>query len=86
MGVEFAGFTMYHIKAILHSQSVHVMDSSMLTRYKRYAATIQFSVLIRQEMQLTGCYNGNEMRNATCVETQPSKVPTRVSLMLFPLQ
>ena len=34
------------------------------------AATSQFSILIGQDMQLTGCHNGNEMRNATCVDTQ----------------
>ena len=28
------------------------------------AATSQFSILIGQNMQLTGCHNGNEMRNA----------------------
>ena len=36
------------------------------------AATSQFSLLIGPNMQLTGCHNGNEMRNATCVETQIS--------------
>ena len=36
------------------------------------AATSQFSILIRQNMQLTGCHNGNEMRNATCADTQIS--------------
>ena len=34
------------------------------------AATSQFSLLIGQNMQLTGCHNGNEMRNATCADTQ----------------
>ena len=29
------------------------------------AATSQFSILIGQNMQLTGCHNGNEMRNTT---------------------
>ena len=28
-------------------------------------ATSHFSILIGQNMQLTGCHNGNEMRNAT---------------------
>ena len=36
------------------------------------AATSQFSFLIGQNMQLTGCRNGNEMRNATCAVTQIS--------------
>ena len=37
------------------------------------AATSQFSVLIGQNVELTGCHNGNEMPNATpnatCVDT-----------------
>ena len=36
-------------------------------------------------MQLTGCHNGNEMRNATCVATKTSKIPTQVNLLLFPI-
>ena len=36
------------------------------------AATSQFSILIGQNLQLTGCRNGNEMRNATCADTQIS--------------
>ena len=36
------------------------------------AATSQFSILIGQRMQLTGCHNGNEIRNVTCVDTQIS--------------
>ena len=36
------------------------------------AATSQFSILIGQNMQLTSCHNGNEMRNATCADTQIS--------------
>ena len=36
------------------------------------AATSQFNILIGQNMQLAGCHNGNEMRNATCVDTQIS--------------
>ena len=36
------------------------------------AATSQFSILIGQNMQLTGCHNGNETRNVTCVDTQIS--------------
>ena len=32
------------------------------------AATSQFSILIGQNKQLTGCHNGNEMRNATCAD------------------
>ena len=36
------------------------------------AATSQFSILIGQKMQLTGYHNGNEMRDATCVDTQIS--------------
>ena len=36
------------------------------------AATSQFSILIGQNMQLTGCHNGNEMRNAKCADTQIS--------------
>ena len=34
------------------------------------AATSQFTILIGHNMQLTGCHNGNEMRNATCADTQ----------------
>ena len=36
------------------------------------AGTSQFSILSGQNMQLTGCHNGNEMRNATCVDIQIS--------------
>ena len=36
------------------------------------AATSQFSILIGQKMQLTGCHNDNEMRNAICVDTKIS--------------
>ena len=36
------------------------------------AATSQFSILIGQNMQLTGCHNRNEMRHATCAGTQIS--------------
>ena len=36
------------------------------------AATSQFSILIGQNMQLTGCHNGNEMRNATSADAQIS--------------
>ena len=36
------------------------------------AATSQFSILIGQKMQLTGCRNDNEMRNAICVDTKIS--------------
>ena len=36
------------------------------------AATSQLCILIGQNMQLTGCCNGNEMRNATCADTQIS--------------
>ena len=36
------------------------------------AATSQFSILVGQNMQLTGCHNGDEMRNATCADTQTS--------------
>ena len=35
-------------------------------------------------MQLTGWDNGNWMRNATCVETQTSKVLTQVDLLSIP--
>ena len=50
------------------------------------AATIQNSVVIGQKMQLTGCHDGNEMRNdATCGETKTSKVLTQVNLLLFPI-
>ena len=35
-------------------------------------ATSQFSILIGQNMQLTGCHNGNEMRNVTYAETEIS--------------
>ena len=36
------------------------------------AATSQFSILIGQNMQLTGCHNGNELRNAICVDSKIS--------------
>ena len=36
------------------------------------AATSQFSILIGQNMQLTGYHNGNEMCDATCADTQIS--------------
>ena len=36
------------------------------------AAASQFSILIGQNMQLTGCHNGNEMRNTTYADTQIS--------------
>ena len=36
------------------------------------AATSQYSILIGQNMQLTGCHNGNEMRNAACADTEIS--------------
>ena len=36
------------------------------------AATSKFSILIGQKMQLTGCHNGNEMRNAICVDSKIS--------------
>ena len=45
---------------------VHADLCSLLT------ATSQFNILIGQNMQLTGCHNGNEMRNATCADTQIS--------------
>ena len=37
------------------------------------AATSHFSVIIGQKMQLTGLENANNMRNATCADTQTSK-------------
>ena len=36
------------------------------------AATSQFSILIGQKMQLTGCHNDNEMGSAVCVDTKIS--------------
>ena len=36
------------------------------------AATGQFSILIGQNMQLTGCHNGNEMRHAQTPKFQLS--------------
>ena len=35
----------------------------------------QFSVSIGYKMQLTCCHNDDEIRNATCVDMQTSKVP-----------
>ena len=35
-------------------------------------ATSLFSILIGQDMQLTGSHNGDEMRNATCADTEIS--------------
>ena len=43
------------------------------------AVTSQFSILVGQNMQLTGCHNGNEMRNAWTPKFQLS-VPTGHSL------
>ena len=34
-------------------------------------------------MQLTGCHNGNGMRNATCVASKTSKVPTQDTLLFI---
>ena len=34
-------------------------------------------------MQLTGCHNGNEKRNATCAASKTSKVPTQDALLLI---
>ena len=36
------------------------------------AMTRQLSILIGQNMQLTGCHNDNEMHNATCADPQIS--------------
>ena len=36
------------------------------------AVTRQYSILVGQNMQLTGCHNGNDMCNATCADTQIS--------------
>ena len=47
------------------------------------AATSQFSILIAQSKQLTGCHNGNEMRNATCAASKTSKVPTQDALLFI---
>ena len=46
-------------------------------------ATIQNSVVIGWKMQLTGCHNGNEKRNATCAASKTSKVPTRDALLFI---
>ena len=46
------------------------------------AANSQFSVLIRQKMQLTCWDNGNQMRNATCVDTQ---ISIKWTYCLFPI-
>ena len=47
------------------------------------AATIQNSVVIGQKMQLTGCHNGNEKRNATWAASKTSKVPTQDALLFI---
>ena len=47
------------------------------------AATIQNSVVIGYKMQLTGCHNGNEKRNATCAASKTSKVPTQDALLFI---
>ena len=47
------------------------------------AATNQYSVFIGQKMQLTGCHNGNEKRNATCAASNTSKVLTQDALVLI---
>ena len=52
--------------------------------YSLLAATIPNSVVNSYKMQLSGCHNDYKMRNMTSVETQTSKVPTQVSLLLFP--
>ena len=44
------------------------------------AATSQFSIPIGQKMQLTGWENANNVRNATCVASKTSKVPTQDAL------
>ena len=41
------------------------------------------SISIGQKKQLTGQNLHNEMRNVTCVGTQTSKVPTRVTLLFI---
>ena len=46
------------------------------------AATREFSIPIGQKMQLTGWDNGNEMRNATCVD---SKTSIEWPYCLFPI-
>ena len=51
--------------------------------YSLPAATSQYSVLIGQKMQLTGCHNGNEKRNATCAASKTSKVPTQDALLFL---
>ena len=35
------------------------------------------------EMQLTGCHNGNEKRNATCAASKTSKAPTQDALLFI---
>ena len=34
-------------------------------------------------MQLTGCHNGNEKRNATCAASKTSEVPTQDALLFI---
>ena len=62
--------------SIGNKQSVHSAVQCSVYVYadlcSLLAATSQFSILIGQKMQLTGCRNGNEVRNATCVNTQIS--------------
>ena len=48
------------------------MQHGALSLRSLLAATSQFGVLIGQKMQLTGWHNGNEMRNAICLDTQTS--------------
>ena len=48
------------------------------------AVTIQNSVVIGQKMQLTGCHNGDEMCNATCVATKNVKGSDSSELTVIP--
>ena len=38
---------------------------------------------IGYKMQLTGCHNGNEKRNATCAASKTSNVPTQDALLFI---
>ena len=46
------------------------------------ATTSQFSILVDQKMQLTGCHYGSKEPNVACMEKQTSKVQTLVNVFV----
>ena len=54
--------------------------------YWQRSARSAFLLARIQKIQLTWLpYDGNEMRNTTCAETETLKVPTRVNQLLLPI-